>query len=134
MKNRVWINNRQPQTLYIAQVMLYFRGVMGLLFGPLALIGDVALFGSEFLAAAWILLTTVGAVAAAFGIANERRWGYRLGVAAAVAPFVIRLQVVFTDGLVDALTYDPLGLVFDVAILAALLHRMSAEYQRVYFR
>ena len=134
MNNRVWINNRQPQTLYIAQVMLYIRGGLGILFGPLALVGRVELFGSEALATVWILVTTFGAVGAAFGIANEFRWGYRLGVAAAVAPFVIRLQVLIDDGLVDALAYNPIGLVFDVAILGALLHQMSAEYQRIYFR
>lgn len=134
MNNRVWINNRQPQTLYIAQIMLYIRGVLGLLFGPLVLLGDVSLFGSELLATVWILLSTVGAVVAAYGIANEWRWGYRLGVAAALAPFVIRLAEVFDGGLFDALLADPISLVFDLAILAALLHQQSAEYQRIYFR
>lgn len=134
MNNRVWVNNRQPQTLYIAQVMLYFRGAMAVLFGALFVIGDVRLFGSQLLATIWILLITVGAIAGAYGIANEQKWGYQLGVAAGAAPFVLRIQRLFDDGLVDALTFDPLSLVFDVAILAALLHQQSAQYQRVYFR
>lgn len=134
MNNRVWVNNRQPQTLYISQVMLYFRGVLGVLFGSVFLIGRYSLFGSELLATAWILLGTFGAIAAAYGIANEKKWGYRLGVAAAAAPFIIRLQFVFDEGLFDALTIDPISLIFDVAILAALLHQQSAEYQRIYFR
>lgn len=134
MNNRVWVNNRQPQTLYISQVMLYFRGAMGVLFGSVFWIGDVALFGSKLLAAAWILLGTFGAIAAAYGIANEKKWGYRLGVAAAAAPFLIRLQIIFDDGLIDALTSDPISLIFDIAILAALLHQQSAEYQRIYFK
>ena len=134
MNQRVWINNRQPQTLYIAQVMLYIRGALGILFGPLALVGRVELFGSEALATAWILITTFGAVGGAFGIANEYKWGYRLALAAAAAPFVIRLQVLIDDGLVNALSYNPIGLVFDIAILGALLHEQSASYQRIYFR
>ena len=135
MNNRVWINNRQPQTLYIAQLMLYIRGAMGLLFGgSLAYVGSATLFGSELLAGGWILLTTVGAVAAGFGIANEMKWGYRLGVAAALAPFVLRLQIVLDDGPVDALAGEPISLVFDVAILAALLHQQSAQYQRIHFQ
>ena len=45
MDNRVWINNSQPQTLYIAQIMLYIRGAMGVLFGPLA--PDAAVEGKD---------------------------------------------------------------------------------------
>ena len=134
MNNRIWINNSQPQTLYIAQIMLYIRGAMGVLFGPLGAIGSVTLFGSSLLATVWILVATVGAIAAAFGIANSFKWGYWLGVAAALAPFVLRIAVLFDDGLVDALFYDPLSLIFDVAILAALLHKLSAQHQRIYFR
>ena len=43
MSDQVWINNRQPQTLYIAQVIMYFRGVLGVLFGGLFGVGQVAL-------------------------------------------------------------------------------------------
>jgi hypothetical protein len=133
VNNRVWINNRQPQTLYISQIMLYIRGAMGVLFGPLGAIGSVTLFGSGVLATIWILVSTIGALAAAFGIANSFKWGYRLGVAAALAPFVLRIAVLLEDGLLDALAHDPLSLIFDVAILAALLHKLSAQHQRIYF-
>ena len=132
VNQRVWINNRVPQTLYIAQVMLYFRGVFAML--SLGAIGRAELFGSEEIVAVVVLLASFGAIGGAFGIANSYKWGWRLGVAASLTPFVIRLSVAVDNGLGDALTYQPLSLLFDLAILGALLHRESSQYQRVYFR
>ena len=86
MSDQIWVNNRQPQTLYIAQVIMYFRGVMAILLGgALFSLGSVSLFGSTLLGAVYTLLITVGVIAGAFGIANEKAWGYKLGVAAAAA-------------------------------------------------
>ena len=130
VNNRVWINNRQPQTLYIAQLLLYFSAASALLFGGTG----VEIFDSGILRILLRLLLTVGAAAGAFGIANELRWGYRLGIAAAVAPFVVRLGIWQRFGFSDALQWNTIGLIFDVAIIAALLHQQSAEHQRVYFK
>ena len=127
MSDQVWINNRQPQTLYIAQVLMYFRGGMAILFGGLIGIGRVSLLGSTVIGTLYLLLLTVGLVAGAYGIANEK-WGYQLGVAG--APFLIRLQLLVGDGLLDALTVDSIGLVFDVALVALLLHPMSSDIQK----
>jgi len=132
MSNKVWISDRMPQTLYIAQLLLYFRGAFGFL--TLFSIGSVVLFGSKAIAAAVLLLASVGSVAAAFGIANARKWGYRLGIAASLTPFVIRLQIAVDFGLGDAISYNTFGLLFDVALVALLVHRMSGEHQRIYFR
>ena len=134
MSDQVWINNRQPQTLYIAQVLMYFRGGVAILFGGLIGIGRVSLFGSTVIGTLYLLLLTVGLVAGAYGIANEKKWGYQLGVASACAPFLIRLQLLVSDGLLDALTVDSIGFVFDVALVALLLHPMSSDYQKVWFR
>jgi hypothetical protein len=132
LNNRVWLNDRMPQTLYISQLLLYFRGVFGLL--TLPALGSVVLFGSKAVAAVVILLASFGALGGAYGIANTRKWGYQLGVAAAFTPFVIRVQVALDFGLGDALSYNPIGLLFDLALVGLLLHRMSGEYQRLYFR
>ena len=134
VNNRVWINNRQPQTLYIAQLLLYMRGALALFAVVIFRVSSVNLFGSQLLGTLWLLLITVGAIGAAYGIANERKLGYRLGLAAAFAPFAIRLQLAFDDSLIDAIFGDKISLVFDVAIVALLLHQMSAEHQRVYFK
>lgn len=126
----VWLNNRQPQTLYIAQILLYVSAVSALIFGNTGAgvidntVGQLVL----------VLLLTFGAAAGAFGIANEKKWGYALGIAAAIGPFIVRLVIWRRFGLGDAIEWNIIGLVFDVAVLAALLHRQSGEYQRVYFR
>lgn len=133
MSDQIWVNPRQPQTLYIAQIIMYFRGAMAVLFGTLFSLGSVSLFGSTLLGAVYSLLVSVGMIAGAYGIANEKRWGYRLGVAAAGAPLVIRVLAIFIAGL-DVLFFDTIGLLFDIALVALLLHPMSAEYQKVWFR
>ncbi|MEZ5244374.1 MAG: hypothetical protein R2707_04690 [Acidimicrobiales bacterium] len=130
MNNQVWINNRQPQTLYIAQILLYVSAVGALIFHNTG----AGVIDNSLGQLVVVLLLTFGAAGGAFGIANERKWGYRLGIAAAIAPFIVRLVVWRRFGLDDAIQRNLFGLVFDVAALAALLHRMSGEYQRIYFR
>jgi len=133
MNNRIWVNSRQPQTLYISQLLMYFNGVLAILFGGLSAVGRFDLFGSRALGTAAVLLLTIGMVAGAFGIANERRWGYRLGLAAALAPLLITVGVVMTSGVERALR-DPIGLMFEIALVALLLHPMSTSYQKIWFK
>jgi len=133
MNQRIWVNSRQPQTLYISQLLMYFNGILAILFGRLRLIGNVSLFGSVILGSVVILLITVGMIAAAYGIANERKWGYRLGVVSAFGPFVITLAIATSSGIGDALA-QPISLMFDVALVALMLHPMSTSYQKIWFK
>ena len=114
----MWVNPRQPQTLYIAQLLLYFRGGLALVFG--------LLFG--FSLSLFSLLFAVGNVMAGFGIANERRWGYRLGVGVASLTLLVSLLVLLQN--FSRLFGDLIGLLFDVALVALLLHPISRSYQR----
>lgn len=118
MKPRVWVNPRQPQTLYIAQLLMYFQGIIGLVFG--------LLFGRSFTELS--LLFAVGRVMAAYGIANERRWGYKLGVAVAALAPVEPLLVLIDD--FTRVWSQLIGLLFDVVLVALLLHPMSRDCQR----
>ena len=114
----MWVNPRQPQTLYIAQMLMYFRGGFALVFG--------VLLGRSFTVLS--LLFAVGNVMAAYGIANERRWGYKLGVAVAALALAGSLLV-----LIDSFTRvwsQLIGVLFDVALVSLLLHPMSRGYQR----
>ena len=121
MEPRVWVNPRQPQTLYIAQMLLYFRGGIALVFG--------LLFGGSLTVSS--LLVAVGEVAAAYGIANERRWGYKLGVTVAVIVLAAAILVLVRDfDHLGRLIGLLIGLLFDVALVALLLHPMSRNYQR----
>ncbi len=119
MQPRVWLNNRQPQTLYIAQLLLYFRGGFALLFTVLG-VGFLGVF---------TLLIAVGEVLAAYGIANSKRWGYMLGVVVAATPLAMRLLRVVVEN-IAWLRQDLIGLMFDVALLALLLHPNSRNFQR----
>ena len=69
----------------------------------------------------------------AYGIANEKRWGYRLGVVVAVLD--LALLVWAAGGLTEVLRIANLiPLMFAVALVVALLHPMSRDYQRIWFR
>jgi hypothetical protein len=117
-KGRRWFNPSQPQTLVIATWLLYIDGVLGLLGffsgNPLALISGLA------------------SAAAAFGIANEQKWGYGLGIAVSVLELVLLVVIAggFT-GLVRGTLLIPF--LFAIALVAALLHPLSREYQKVWF-
>ena len=125
MESRIWVNRNQPQTLYIAQLLLYFRGGVLLVFG--LLLGAFLTVPS--------LVEAVGLVLAAFGIANERRWGYILGVVVASLTLVGSLLDVIQDINNLSRTFSQLiGLLFDAALVALLLHPMSRNYQRYWPR
>lgn len=119
MESRVWVNRHQPQTLYIAQLLMYFQGGIGLL---------LFLLGARGLPA-YMLIIVVGKLVAAFGIANEMRWAYKFGVVIAALPILLLLRLAVTDD-VRWLWGDPVGLLFDIALIALLLHSHSRSCQR----
>ncbi len=129
MTDRTFVNPRQPQTLYISQILLYITAVGAVLFRSVGE-GWVEALPLRYLV---VFLMTVGAGAGAYGIANARRWGYLLGIAAAIAPFIIRLEIIRRLDIVEMLRWNPIGLLFDVAIIAALLHPESRAYQKQWF-
>jgi 4-amino-4-deoxy-L-arabinose transferase-like glycosyltransferase len=110
-----WVNQFQPQTLYLATILCYLNAVFGLLRG-LALLN----------------LVIVGCLAAgAFGIANEKKWGYATAVGGAVLQ-VLLLVVVFGTAVLTSTVV--ISFLFDAALVALLLHPMSREYQRIWFK
>jgi hypothetical protein len=112
MAMRQWTNPSQPQTLQIAVFLLYMNAVFGLLFGGLG-----SIYG---------LMIIAGGVAGGLGIAQEKRWGYGVAIAVALLPFVLIIAgKVLITGLI--------GLLFDIALVALLLHPQSREYQRIWF-
>ena len=64
-------------------------------------------------------------VGAGFGIANEQKWGYQLGVGVAVVMIVGALAGILPAGI--------LSLLFDGILLVLLLHTQSREHQRIWF-
>lgn len=125
METRRFVNPMQPQTLYIATILLYFNAVFGLL-------GGSPLFFFGFLPG---LVLTLGKGAAAFGIANERRWGYFLGVATAGLTLVPFAVFVFSNGLGSLFQVGLLiSLVFPVALFVLLVHPLSRTYALLWER
>lgn len=118
MNETRWINPHQPQPLYMGVILCYVQAVLNLLsfsyLGPLG------------------LLIIVGLGAGAFGIANEKKWGYALAIAAAVLQVVLFIAFVGLGALGNV--FALINFAFDVALVALLLHPMSRDYQRIWFK
>ena len=69
--------------------------------------------------------------AGGFGIANEKRWGYAVAVIGAVFQVIVLLDTYGTSVLTSTAI---INLMFDGALVALLLHPMSREYQRIWFK
>ena len=115
-----WVNQFQPQTLYMATILCYIDAVFGLLFGVVA---------TSFLAG----LITIIALGRRrlrhrqreeVGLRGRRRRRGAAGRACCSrcsAPTCSRRPLI-------------ISLLFDGALVALLLHPMSREYQRIWFK
>lgn len=124
MSQRRWFNPNVPQTLYIAQFLLYFDAfwmALGVLFG-----GGLGLLG---------LIALAAYVYGAYGIANEQKRGYQVAVVAAFIPLALRALVFMTGNasLMFVLFSGNVNVIFEYALIALLLHPMSSEHQKIWF-
>lgn len=142
-----WWNPSLPQTLTIATWLLYADAV----FTVLALLGTG--FGSSAYVFVAPLLFDVSAVEnfatvntvvtlivlasafvygfAALGIANGQKIGWKAGVGVAAGAVALPLVSGYFGQLITSgyiITY-----LFNIALLVALLHPQSREYQRIWF-
>lgn len=112
-----WVDPHQPQTLQIAVILLYINAVFMVLGGGLFTgIG---------------LLVVVGYVGGGLGIANEKRYGYFAAIG--VVALIVIWSLSFGLGALDDVNFL-ISLLFDVALLALLLHPQSRDYQKIWFR
>ena len=118
METRRWLNPSQPQTLQIAVFLLYINAFFSVLGGYLGWIP-------------WGIALIVCMVGGGFGIANEQKWGYGLGLAAAFSPFALRWLFLGPSHVLGA---NFINLMFEVALVALLLHPMSRDYERIWFK
>ena len=110
-----WFDRSQPQTLQAAVMLSYLTAALGVLFG--------LFFGS------WPSLILIALAVAAYGVANDRRLGYRAAVVVAALYLLVQLLffvVVHSFG-------GLLNLVFAGVLMALLLHRESRAYQKIWF-
>ncbi|MBJ7504195.1 MAG: hypothetical protein JHC86_00245 [Ilumatobacteraceae bacterium] len=137
LNRRKWIDRMQPQTLQIATWLLYINGFFALV--KLIDGGGVLHYFRQRYTFGFLLGLAVVAlhVAGAFLMANERKFGWKLSVVAAVSPFVLTF-VAYTQ-LNAPIRYRLFGaslmsFAFDVAVLALLLHPQSKEHQRIWYQ
>src|SRR5690348_9177793 len=107
MQTRRWINQGQPQTLQIAVFLLYIRSGFALIFGLDPSTGVLA-GSSQTLFDFLRVFVIAGGVAGAYGIANEKKWGYYLGIAVAGVALLGRLYVGVRYH-ISPLGYDAVG-------------------------
>ena len=114
-----FLNQSQPQTLVNATILCYIDAVFGILQGVPGSSGNA------------VLIIVVGLGLGGFGIANDKRGGDIIAVIGALLQLVVLVLffrgVVFTFPLI-------LTLGFDVVLVVLLLHPVSRDYQRIWFR
>ncbi|MEA3055988.1 MAG: hypothetical protein QOD30_1420 [Actinomycetota bacterium] len=120
METRRWTNPTQPQTLQVAVFLLYANAVLGFILGNVLFIWG-ALIGTAGL---------ICFAAAGFGIANDKRWGYNLGLGVASAETLTLLRIIFGSSGGHGFT---ISLMFAAALVALLLHPQSRDYQKIWF-
>lgn len=137
MPQRRFYDPHLPQTLVIAQILLYMNAV----FGGIAIL-QVGLGSFAYPTIGKILLATSVATQAlgAYGIANGKKIGYQIAVLAAFMPIISRLVSVLLirASIVRHLWFIVLGdnilnALFQFALIALLLHRDSHDHQRLWF-
>ena len=116
METRRWINHSLPQSLGNAVLLLYISAGFDVLAG--------------FFTSVYGLPIIVGKIAAGYGIANEKKWGYQLGIAMAFLPFLLRFLF---GGVGAVLGTGIISLMFEILLIALLLHEQSREHQRIWF-
>lgn len=114
---RHWFDTSQPQTLQSAVLLSYFTAAFGLFF--------FVFYGVHSL----LEIVALALAPGAYGIANEKRWGYRIGIVMAGLYALLCLY-----GLIFVTPTFILSLLFAAVLVALLLHPQSREYQRIWFR
>jgi hypothetical protein len=113
VNERRFVNQYQPQTLVSATVLCYIQAFFLVISG-------------------WLpgLLFAVALGYGGYGVANEKKWGYGLATTGAVAWVALILLFARDDVFSFPLI---INFMFDVALVALLLHKQSRDYQRIWF-
>ncbi len=139
MSKRRWYNPNVPQTLGIAQMLLYldaFWLVFAVMFG-----GRETKFGSGGVIGSLLGLAGIAAyIYGAYGIANSEKRGYQIAILASFLPLIRRVVLVVLDGssIFGDLRYifladNILNVMFEYALIGLLLHPMSRNHEKAYF-
>ncbi len=139
---RRWFDRMQPQTLQIATWLLYLNGFFLLI----DVVDNSDYLGYFRVQYGWGLPLGVAVVvlhaAGGWLMANDRKLGWKLAVAASFTPFVLRF-IAYSDierqlngsiSLYRKLTGgSTLSAIFEVALCALLLHPHSRQHQKIWY-
>ena len=138
METRRWLDQSQPQTLVNGVLLSYFSAAFGVL-GLFDLIRFVSLIGLTRLLVYVGLI--IGLVLSGYGIANEKRSAWYLGIALVgaelLATFLGVMGIASGPLSIIAIGLGGLGilsLLFTIARLVLLLHPQSRDYVRIWFK
>ena len=124
-----WFDRMQPQTLQIATWLLYINGFFAFANFvdsrmELGYIRRFFAFGPVY-----GLVVIAAHVLGGLLMANERKIGYKIAIVASFTPFISNL-IVYRRLIAPSF----LSAIFDVALIALLLHTQSRSHQKVWFR
>ena len=125
METRRWTNPHQPQTLQIAVILLYISAVFAFLLPPTIY---------NYFGGGANLIAAVAMAAGAFGIANEKRWGYLLAVGVTAIGLLALFLILANSGVGTLVEPRFIMLaLFPVVRFALLVHPMSRQHQKIWF-
>ena len=123
MESRRFLNQLQPQTLQIATMLLYVNAIFAIVSLD-SLLGETVIALGE--------LVALAGAAGGYGIANDKKWGYQLGVVTAVIAALDTVAIVLHVG---TFSFSFLiTLLFQGALVGVLLHPMSRNYVKTWFK
>lgn len=124
-----WTNPSQPVTLQQGVILAYIHAVFAVISPGIYRVALEPLLGG--VAALAPLLIAIGLGAGGWGVANERKWGYKLAVTTAIVSALCTLRVAFWADFHWSLL---IGLMFDIALVVLLVHEDSRNYSRIWFK
>ena len=133
-----WFDRMHPQTLAIAMFLLYIDGAFAVvtLLDKTGEIGFLRRLGGLNLLFA--LCMVVAYIGGAFLMANGKRLGWIIAVAASFSPFIARQLITLSTNYEDTTWVltggDTIGFLFDAALVALLLHSMTQQYVKRWLR
>lgn len=135
LEPRKWFDRMQPQTVSIATILLYINGAFAFLrfLDQTDVEGYMRVYGGlhAVITFGFILCFPLGG----FLMANGKLFGWYVSLLAAFSPFILR--AIFKLTIADLMPWRDVivggsyvNLMFEIALCALLLHRMSQEYVR----
>lgn len=120
-----WINKSQPQSLQNACILLYFSAVITFLFDS----------GRGYWPLFLLYVVKIGGAVGAYGIANERKWGYQFSVMCALVPFAIDLYIASMYSWKYIVSFSGiLREIMQILLATLLLQASSKKYQKIWFK